>query len=170
MKITNVIKSIYYKIISPNKFAKLRGVKMGKNCLLLTKSFGSEPYLITLGDNVATSGNVHFITHDGSMSVLRNLYPNLVHSDFIKPINIGNNVFIGLNTIILPGSIIEDNVIIGAGSIVKGKISKDSVYAGIPAKYICNIAEYMQKNKNDFYNTKQLNETEKKKFFEKVFN
>lgn len=169
MKIFSIVKSVYYKIISPNKFAKLRGVKMGSNCSLLTKNFGSEPYLITLGDNVSTSGNVHFITHDGSMSVLRNLYSELKDADLIKPINVGNNVFIGINTIILPGSVIEDNVIIGAGSIVKGKVNKNSVYAGIPAKYICSIDKYASKNNDYFHNTKSFNEIEKKNYFEKLF-
>lgn len=168
MKIFSIMKSIYYKIISPNKFAEIRGVKMGENCLLLTKNFGSEPYLITLGNNVATSGNVTFVTHDGSMSVVRHLHPDLKDADLIKPINVGNNVFIGLNTIILPGSIIEDNIIIGAGSIVRGKINKNSVYAGTPARYICSIDEYVSKNRDNFYNTKSLNEIEKKSYFETI--
>ena len=45
----------------------------------------------------------------------------------------------------LPNTIIEDNVIIGAGSIVKGHIKANGVYAGNPVKYICSIEEYTNK-------------------------
>lgn len=167
MNVIKLCKSIYFKLISPNKYARVMGVKMGKNCKIRTKYFGSEPYLITLGDNVGTSGNVQFITHDGSLHVLRNLYKDCRNFDLIKPINIGNNVFIGINAVILPGTKIEDNVIVGAGSIVKGKLKSDSVYAGIPAKYICSIEEYALKNKKDFINTKHLNPKEKKQYINK---
>lgn len=43
-------------------------------------------------------------------------------------------VFIGANCVILPGSIIHENVVIGAGSVVKGEIEENSVYAGLPVK------------------------------------
>lgn len=170
MKIVNLFKAIYFKLISPNKYAQLMGVKMGTNCKIRTKYFGSEPYLITLGDNVATSGNVQFITHDGSVHVLRNLYEECKDIDFIKQINIGNNVFIGINTIILPGTTIADNVIIGAGSVVKGQIEQNTVYAGIPAKFICTISEYKNKNKKYFIQTKHMSSTGKEKYIRSYFN
>ncbi len=168
MQLSNLIKAIYYKLISPMKYANIVGVTMGNNCEIRTKFFGSEPYLIKLGNNVATSGNVQFVTHDGSLHVLRNLYSEHKNKDFIRRINIGNNVFIGLNVIILPGTIIEDNVIIGAGSVVKGNIKGNSVYAGIPAKFICTINEYENKNKRFFINTKNLSSIEKKNYIKNI--
>lgn len=56
-----------------------------------------------------------------------------------KDVVIGNNVFIGANCTILPGVIIEDNVVVGAGAVVKGKLKKNGIYVGIPAKLIKSI-------------------------------
>lgn len=58
---------------------------------------------------------------------------------------IGNNVFIGMRSIILQGANIGDNVIIGAGSVVSGKVESNSVYAGNPAKKICSLEEHKNK-------------------------
>lgn len=168
-----MIKKIYelisYKLMSPNNFARKQGVKFGKNCYFRTKFFGTEPYLIKIGNDFSTSTNVRFITHDGSMQVLRKIKPQLKDMDLVKPIIIGDNVFIGINCVILPGTIIEDNVIVGAGSIVKGRLKENSVYAGVPAKLICDIDTYIQKNKNNFEKTKKLNYNEKKEYYEYHF-
>jgi acetyltransferase-like isoleucine patch superfamily enzyme len=161
MNILLLIKRIYFLYLTPNNLAKKLGVKFGENCHFNTKNFGSEPYLIKIGNNFYTSAKVQFITHDGSINVLRNLYPENKNADIFKPIIIGNNVFIGYGSIILPGTNIEDNVIIGAGSIVKGNILANSVYAGIPAKFICTIEEYYKKNKENFILTKGMNKNEK---------
>lgn len=161
---TKLIKSIYYKMISANKVAKLEGVKFGKNCFFRTKQFGSEPYLIEIGDYFKTAGNVQFITHDGGVHVLRNLYPDLQEVDSFAKIRIDNNVFIGYGVIVLPGSQIGSNIIIGAGSVVRGKLNDNSIYAGIPAKFICTIEEYKNKNKNKFLNTKNMIDLDKKNF------
>ncbi len=166
----NLIKNLYYKLISPNSYAVKVGVNVGKNCHLRTKNFGSEPYMITLGDNVSTSANVQFVTHDGSLHVIRNLYNEHQEADILKPIKIGNNVFIGINAIILAGTIIENNVIVGAGSVVKGHLKENSVYAGIPAKFICSLDKYVEKNKQNFVNTKQLTYKEKRKFILEINN
>lgn len=167
----NKLKYILMKILSKFLSTKLKGnilnVKIGKNPNFgKNHNFGSEPYLISIGDNFNSASNINFITHDGSIRVIRNLYPEYKRSDLIGKINIGNNVFIGMNVNILPNTNIEDNVIIGAGSIVKGLIKKNSVYAGIPAKYICTIEEYLNKNKNNFLESKHLNYFQKKKFLE----
>ena len=162
-----MIKRIYNKIIiklfSPNRVAKRLGVQFGKNCQFGTKNFGSEPYLIKIGDDFYSSGNVQFITHDGSVNVLRNLYEEHKNSDYFQPIIIGDNVFIGYGAIILPGTKIGNNVIVAAGSVVKGKLSDNSIYAGIPAKYICSVEDYRNKNRDKFINTKHLNPEEKKR-------
>jgi len=165
--IKNLVKKIFLKIKSSNEVAKILGVQFGKNCKFGSKNFGSEPYLIKIGDNFYSSSKVQFITHDGSVNVLRNLYPELHDIDYFSPIIIGNNVFIGYGAIILPGSIIEDNVIVGAGSIVKGFLKKNSVYAGNPAKYICSLEEYKEKNKKNFIHTKKLDFKTKKAVIKK---
>lgn len=62
-------------------------------------------------------------------------------------VTIGNNVFIGVNSIVLKDTIIGDNVIIGAGSVISGNVESNSVYAGVPAKKICSLDEYVEKLK-----------------------
>ncbi len=168
-KIKHIMKSIIYKLFSANKVAELEGVHYGNNCKFMTKNFGSEPYLIHIGNNFATSSGVTFVTHDGSVHVLRNIFDDMKNIDLFDPIYIGNNVFIGINATILPGSKIGNNVIVGAGSVVKGVLKSDSVYAGVPVKYICSIAEYTKKNKQYFDYTKHMSSAEKKRFLHKKY-
>jgi len=141
-KIVNILVKLRYLIhykLNPIKAARKIGVIVGENCRFVGKvGFSTEPYLISIGNHVSIT-NSSFITHDGGIWVFREEYPKL---DVIKKIEIGNNVFIGDKCIILPGVIIEDNIIIGAGSIVSKKLESGWVYAGVPAKKIKRIEEY----------------------------
>ncbi len=139
------------------------GVKIGKNFSVTGEvSFSSEPYLITLGDDVRLSSNVNFVTHDGGMHVIRQ-YKKIPADSFGK-IVVGNNVFIGMNSIIMPGVKIGSNVIIGAGSIVTKDIPDNSVACGVPAKVIETIDDYYEKNKKNIDLTKNYTQEEKKKY------
>lgn len=169
MRLVNLFNLIYYKLIHPNKVAKKLGVNFGHNCKFRTKRFGSEPYLIFIGDNFSTSSGVSFITHDGAVEVLRNKYSELKNIDLIKTIEIKDNVFIGMNAIILPGTKIGSNVIIGAGSVVNGELNSNSVYAGVPAKFICSLDQYVDKHKANFINSKHLNQKDKKEFLKSLY-
>jgi len=162
-----LLKSLYFHFASPNKVAEISGVIFGNNCKFRTKRFGDTPNFIKVGDNFATSTGVLFVTHDGSVNVFRNLNKEFKDFDYFQPIVIGNNVFIGARVTILPGTRIGDNIIVGAGSIVKGNLKSNSVYAGIPSKYICSIDEYLEKNKHNFIRTKNLRPKEKRKFLNK---
>ena len=95
---------------------------------------------IVIGDNVTMASGVFILTHDASTNM---------HLGFTKkaPVKIGNDVFIGANTLILPGVTIGNRVIIGAGSIVTKDIPDNCVYAGNPAKKIKDIDEYLHKYK-----------------------
>ena len=124
-------------------YSKYLGVKFGKNVRILhLPRFGSEPYLIEIGDNVTITRGVAFVNHDGGVALFRKEYPGF---NVYGKIKIGNNVFIGINSIILAGVNVGDNVVIGAGSIVNKDIPDNVVVAGIPAKIIKTIADY----KND---------------------
>lgn len=158
---------IAYYFLSNYKFAKLSGVVMGKNCKIGTKKLGSEPYLITIGDDFYTSSNIQFITHDGSVNVLRNSYSEHKTADLFGRIKIGNNVFIGYGCTILPGSIIADNVIVGANTVVKGSLKSNSVYAGVPARYICSLDEYKQKIQSKLVPTKGMSAEDKMNYIKK---
>ena len=166
MKIINNIKRKYLGEI---KYARSIGVKIGNNCELYKNiSWGSEPYLITIGDNVRITAGCKFVTHDGGIWVIRNLY-NQKEIDKFGKIVIGNSVHIGWDVIIMPGVTIGNNVIIGCGAVVTKDIPDNCVYAGIPAKKIEDIDTYYKKIKSKTINTKNLSYKEKRIVIEKKF-
>lgn len=103
-----------------------------------------------MGDNVVLTEDVIILAHDYSYEVLENIEEpvSLRPQKFTK---IGNNVFVGMRSIILMGAEIGDNVIVGAGSIVSGKIPSNCVCAGNPARVICTLEEHEEKLKKKFY-------------------
>ena len=128
--------------------------------------FGTEPYLVTLGDHVSAT-NTQFVTHDGGVWIFRD---KVVDMDKIAPIKVGNNVFFGTGAIVLPGVTIGENVIIGAGAVVAKDIRSNCVAVGIPAQPIESIDEYLESNKDNLLKTKGLSRTEKKKYLLRHFN
>ena len=152
---------------------KKKGMKVGKGCDFVSPgpNFGSEPYLIEIGNNTTVSFDVAFVTHDAGTRVLRNLATNEKEKQTVIYGNIvvGNNCFIGCRSTILPGVKIGDNVIIGAGSVVNRDIPSNSVAAGVPCKVICSLEEYKEKHKDDFLYMVNLPYEEKKKFLTKLF-
>lgn len=174
-KIINKLENIWviFFVKTPSKKAeflkKHKKYRIGNECEIFNNvSFGSEPYLISIGDRVKITANVQFITHDGGMYVLRNLgYCPL--ADKFGEITIGNNVFIGNHALILPGVKIGDNCVIGARAVVTKNIPSGSVVAGVPAKVINNIQSYYEKNKDKIDLTKDLNSKEKKQYLYKKY-
>lgn len=159
------IKKAFYKFLlmitkNPRKkpyiYEKMLNLKIGKNCEIHGNVyFGSEPWLIEIGDNVRLTDNVRFITHDGGVWVLRNLSNDFKKANIFGKIKVGNNVHIGINTIILPNVSIGNNCIIGVSSVVTKDIPDYSVAAGVPCKVIKTIDEYKDKNlKRITYNKK----------------
>lgn len=146
-----------YKKIYP-KFLRYRGIKIPEN--FRTKfgdayihpsvHFDGKDYsLISIGANTTISKDVEFLTHDYSVSkamIARRNYEK--GGFFLKEISVGENCFIGARTIILPGTKIGDNVIVGAGSVVKGEIESNIVIGGNPAKKIMDIDVYLEKHLN----------------------
>lgn len=145
-------KIIYYvesrKDPSLSSYYRRFGVNIGKDCSFIGTniSFSSEPYLITLGDRVRVSFDVAFVTHDGGTFVLRGKYPN---ASIYGKIIIGNNVFIGARSIILPNVKIGNNCIVAAGSVVTKDVPDGTIVGGIPARRISDIDEYEKKHKDD---------------------
>lgn len=164
--VLRIIKHIKKLLIKPEAFAKTLGVTLGKNCRLIGNvEFGSEPYLVKIGDHVSVT-NSTFITHDGGVWVFRDEMPDL---DVIKPINVGDNVFIGANCVILPGVNIGSNVVIGACSLVTQNVPSNSVFGGVPAKKIKELAEYQEKTYQEGIQTKQLSPIQKMNFLKNKF-
>ena len=142
-----------YARLSPIAYARKIGVTVGNNCSFLGKvSYGTEPWLITIGDHVRLAGGngVSFITHDGANWVLKGIDAEK-YKDAIGygRIIIKNNVFIGSGTTILRGITIGENVIVGACSLVNKSLPDGGVYAGVPAKRICSIEEWEKKFTED---------------------
>jgi len=102
---------------------------------------------ISLGDRVVISDGCILLTHDYSLTTALIAINKNPKSDIalIRNISVGNNVFIGKNTIIMPHTQIGDNVIVGAGSVVRGKIADNSVLIGNPAQVVANIQEQAYK-------------------------
>ena len=156
-RILNLYKKIFW---SNEKYARKIGVKIGVKCSIATRDFGSEPYLISIGDNVQLTNDVRFATH-GAGWVLRNKYPNF---DCFGKIKVKDNVYIGNCTLIMPGVIIGNNVIVGAGSVVTKSIPDGMIVAGNPAKIIGNINDYELKVIPYNLETKKMNYDQKKKY------
>ena len=102
-------------------------------------------YMITIGNNVNITGPVTILCHDYSTIACRELVGGVTGLGNIRPVNIGNNVFIGWGATILAGSHIGDNTIIGAGAVVTGRVENNSVVSGNPAKKIMSIQEFLHK-------------------------
>lgn len=143
VKIQSVWQDLYQK--SYVNLCKYRGMKIGKNVELIGNiNFGSEPYLIEIGNKSKITDGCKFINHDGAMYVIRNIEKYSDARNFGR-IKIGENCFIGNNCILLPGSKMGNNCILGAGSVLNSSMPDNSVFAGIPAKFICTIGDYGDK-------------------------
>ncbi len=156
------IKKLFWRIVffnQPVKYARKKGVSLGNgNSFVDHPNFGSEPYLISIGDNNRISFECAFITHDGGRWTLDHLFHD--EKPFIKfgTIRIGSNNFIGARTVVNPGITIGDNCVIAAGSIVTKSIPTGEVWGGVPARRIMSIEEYRDKliNNKKFYNLYEL--------------
>ena len=148
------VKILAYSDTYLNYLRKI-GVSVGKGVELF-RPFNTtidiqNPHLLSIGNYVQITGPVTIMTHDYSWSVLKRKYGYIYGNQ--EKTAIGNNVFIGWGATILAGSQIGDNVIIGANSVVSGKVSSNSVYAGNPARKIMTLDQF--KNKRE---KKQLQE------------
>lgn len=105
---------------------------------------GSDYSLIEIGHDVTISKEVLILTHDFSLN--RGFYLKNIDGKYMfsKKVTIGDNCFIGARSTLLPGTTIGNNVIIGACSVVKGKIPDDSIVCGNPAKVVCSMTEWIE--------------------------
>jgi acetyltransferase-like isoleucine patch superfamily enzyme len=160
------IYSKLYNAIDPVGYARSVGVKVGKECQFFSVFFGSEPYLITIGDHVAIT-HATFVTHDGAMFTLWHKIPD---EEYFAPITVGNNVFIGYGSIIMPGVNIGDNVVVGAGTVVTKDIPSNCVAVGVPAKPLKLHEEYYLGVLGKTVKTYKLAPQQKKEFLLNHFN
>lgn len=139
-----ILKKLVYKIRGEVPTSEL--IKLG---LTVEKNFrrnehciidNSHCWLISIGDDVVLAPRVHILAHDASM------WNELGYTKIAKT-TIGNNVFIGAGSIILPGVTIGDNVIVGAGSVVTKDVDSNMVVAGNPAKVVSTYSQFIAKHR-----------------------
>ena len=151
--VLKILKKAYFKIlrrVNFEKYAKLEGVTIGSNCRFLGyPDFGTEPYLVSIGNHVSISSDCYFITHEGAHWVLKGLDKKYDTTFGYGRIVIHDNVYIGFGVTVLRGVTIGENTIVGARSLVNKSLDANSVYAGVPAKKICSLEEWAEKFLND---------------------
>ena len=117
-----------------------RGVRIGDNVEIINcKIDYGHGYLLEIGNNCVIT-HCTILTHDGSTKM------HIGYSR-VGRVKIGDNVFVGQNSVILPGVEIGSNVVVGAGSIVMSNIPDNSVVMGNPARIISTLDEFIQLNR-----------------------
>lgn len=160
-KISNFYRSRFW---SAERYGRHLGVRIGKGCMISTKKFSSEPYLITIGDHCRIAPEVMFFTHGGLWSQ-RKKYPNL---DYFGKIRVGNYTYIGEGAKIMPGVTIGDDFIIGAGSIVTKSVESGKIAAGNPARIVGETKDFVTRISSQNVNSKKMNYNQKRIFLESL--
>ena len=162
------IKTFFLRKKDPVAYAKKIGVNFkGEVHLYGRIGWSTEPWIITIGNNVHITDGVKFITHDGGTLLFRKYVPDL---EITKPITVGDDVYIGNNVIILPGVTIGDKVVIGAGAVVSRDIPSNSVAVGVPARVIKTADEYFEKIQRESLHLGHLKGQEKDQALMKYYN
>ena len=140
----NYLKELVYRFRGEYTTERLvsMGMKVGKNFKRLNGVIldPGHCWLIEIGDNVTMAPRVHILCHDASTK-------QFLGYTKIGRVTIGDNVFIGAESVILPGICIGNNVVIGANSTVTHNVSDNSVVVGSPARVISTLDKYLEKEK-----------------------
>lgn len=129
---------------------------MGDHCSIMSRRIPLFAKLIKIGNNVHLASNVTLVPHDITHAMLnrseyvKQLTRSIIQEDYrfrelVGCIEIGDDVFIGAGTTVLSNVRIGSNVIIGANSLVNKDIPDNCVAAGVPARVICSLDEYVRK-------------------------
>lgn len=116
----------------------------GEHCYLQPYNFGTEPHMISFGNNVHVAAQVMFVNHDITSLMFEYMDTDRKYVMRRGEIRIGDNVFIGARSTILYDVTIGDNVIIGAGSLVNKDIPSGSVAVGVPCRVVGSFFEYQK--------------------------
>lgn len=145
-----ILKEIVYRLRGEYTTEKLKkmGMSVGKNFKRLNGVIldPSHCWLIEIGNNVTMAPRVHILCHDASTK-------EFLGYTKIGRVIIGDNVFIGAGSIVLPGVTIGNNVVIGANSTVTKDIPDNSLVVGSPAKIMSCLDEYLEKEKKRMDNS-----------------
>lgn len=156
MKAISKIKQLLYKVRYPNRYSSERyveylkenGAKIGENTYFFdpinTTVDSKRISYVQIGRNCCITAGVKLLCHDYSWTSLIETH-NVILPDPGKEINIGDNVFIGWDALIIGPVTVGSNVIIAANAVVTKDIPDNVVVAGVPAKIISTMDEYYQK-------------------------
>lgn len=112
-------------------YLRFRGVQIGQNTMIsLGAKIDTHRGKVSIGDNCLITHGVKILSHDGAMRLIDSSDDG---NGFVK---IGNNVFVGVNSIVLRNVTVGDNVVIAAGSVVTKDVPENTLVAGNPAKPI----------------------------------
>jgi acetyltransferase-like isoleucine patch superfamily enzyme len=129
------------------EYIRSLGAKIGHGCSIYTTphNFGTEPWLIEIGNNVTLGQGVMLITHDGTSRLFRDRLPGMSpFGNRFGTIVIRDNCFIGNNAILLPGVEVGPDSAVGAGSVVTKTVPPRTIVAGNPARLIKTLDEYIE--------------------------
>ncbi len=143
--------------------------RQGENCCFVPYNYGTEPYLISFGNNVYVASGVTFINHDVTGRMIQNVegYREKTFAKRVGKIEVGNNIYIGAGSTILYDVKIGNNVIIGAGSLVNRNIPDSGVYAGVPVRKVGDFDTYAKKVIDYSKNVNWKNEKRRKIIIQK---
>jgi serine acetyltransferase len=96
-----------------------------------------------MGDSVTITSGVKIITHDGSTGLVRDEQGRRYQR--YAPVKIGNNVFVGVNSVILPGVTIGSNVVVAAGSVVTRDVPDNNIVGAVPARHIMSFQAFSER-------------------------
>lgn len=146
MGIVNILKSAILgmiKMYSPEKHARMIGVNLGQDCLVYRSiEWSSEPYLITIGNHVQLARGVAIHTHGGGNVIRR----QIADFDSFGKVIIKDWAYVGAHAQIMPGVVIGEGALVAAGSIVTKSVPDGMVVGGNPAKVICSVDDYLERN------------------------
>lgn len=158
-RISNALINFYLKKTNPVKWARRLGVKVGNHTMISPETqFSSEPYLISIGNHVQVTRAVSFYTHGGG-NVVRCQIPDF---DCFGKIVVEDWVYIGSQSLIMPGVTIREGALVAAGSVVTKSVPSRMVVGGNPARIICSVDDYIERNLKYDIKTKGIKGINKK--------
>lgn len=120
---------------------RAKGAVIGENCDIYGSVDPGHEFLVSMGDRVSLASGARILTHDGSTK-------KIVGYSRVGRVDIGSDVFIGANAIILPNTKIGSRVIVGAGCVVTKDIPDNSVVVGNPGRIIGSYEDFVRKTES----------------------
>lgn len=164
-RIINKLEWFYYRYFRDYAdYARHLGVKVGDDCLIAIMRWGTEPYLISIGNHVQVTSGVSFHTHGGGNAIRRQI-PDF---DCFGKIVVKDWAYIGAGSRIMMGVTIGEGALVAAGSVVTKSVPPYTIVGGNPAKIIGTIDDYIERNMKYNVHTKRLSLEEKRRVLESL--